>query len=341
MHATEQIHRAHSTTMILTEAGSSYFFRQNQRLQRFRLVDGREDFGLRLNDYNPQTLDKLITRGLVRKLEFPVHDVLQDRKELIRYVTTVTLGFFAHAAAYRLRAAMESSNLFRHTRNSESSGVTPDGRARREMTELLTRQILIHFQSNRDRPAEGRTVEPLIARFLAAVPDQAWTLLTQNRADPETRKLFNELSERIAQMVLQAELADYVALVWVELVAHLQHPPAGDTVPVVHLLSQLNGTGLNNESSRSGRSHRLHMMAATGDIQYTALKADLEEIAAHTGSGMKTYEQFYRSADTNQENLGLYYLGFLEDSCHRVGVGLRAFARGGRTDGNLNLVITI
>ncbi len=339
MHATGDIPRTNSTTMILTEAGSSYFFERNQRLQRFRLADGREDFGLRLRDYDPHTLDKLISGGLIRKLEYPVQDVLHDRKALMSYVTTVTLGFFAYTATYRVQTMLTGSRLYRRTPHSKIAVLRTDDRERRELTKLLTRNIRSHVHANHERPPDDASTDILIARFLAAVPGEAWNLIIHKRSDPDTPRLLTALTELIGRLVTQAELADYLALVWVELVRYLQHPTSGDSVPEVHLLSQLNGAGL-SAGAQSHPTHQLHMMAATGDIQYAALKADLDQIAPHIDGGTKTYEQFYRSADTDQENLGLYYLGFLQDSCRRVGVGLRAFARGGRSDGNLNLIIS-
>ncbi len=346
MRTTEQGHSDSSTTMILTEAGSSYFFRRNQRLQRFRLIDGREDYGLQLQDYNPKTLDKLISQGMVRKLEFPVHAIRSDRQMLMQYVTSVTLGFLTHAARIQLAQAVESSPLLRFARRfperwqSESHDSASERTLRRELINLTTRQVLERAHSQRSHAYEDDPFKPLVGRFLTTVPESAWHLLAVMPDDAPRRSLIEDITETISRFVLQASVADYLSLVWAELIGHLQNARQADPVPVVHLLSQLDGVGFDTQGLQGRASHRLHMMAGTGDIQFAALKADLEEIVTHMDGGTQTFEQFYRVADTAGDDLALYYLGFLEESCRRVGLQLRAFVRGGSSDGILNIVVT-
>jgi len=335
-----------STTMILTEAGSSYFFRRNQRLQRFRLVDGREDYGLRLHDYNPLTLDKLVSQGMVRKLEFPVYAVRADRKLLLQYVTTVGLGFFTQVARVQLRRTVENSKIVRELRRfpdrpdlAEHEFQSEDGN-RRDMVNLITRKVLAQLHEQRKQFLEDDPFKPLIGRFLSTIPESAWRLLAGRPDDAAKGELLETITHTVSRFVLEAGIADYLALVWVELMGHLQYSQQTDSVPAVYLLSQLKGVGFDQDEFHTRRSHQLHMMAGTGDIQFMALKADLEHIVSHAEGGTQTYEQFYRRADTNHDDLALYYLGFLEDACQRLGLHLRAFVRGGHANGILNIVIT-
>ena len=351
----QPVHLGQPTTMVLTEAGSSYFVRRNQRLQRFRLISGREEFGMQLRDYRPNMLETLISRGLVRTLQYPVADAVAERHDVVAFVSGVAAGFLSFHVADAGRTMLEASEVFRRWRRSypRSAIGSPETAAaidrvlhgrRREaqhLQGLMATRVRSILRTRADLVVDRERVDPALAGVVAQIPPEAWFFLVANPTGSAERALFDSLAAVVADAVPRTELGDYLALVWVELITHLQHRECADPPSQVHLLSLFEGLGDSAAAPRGGGRHRLHMMAATGDAPLDLLRADLDHISDATRSGTRTFDQFYQSVDAGSTQLGLYYLGFLEDACRRLNVGYRAWVQGQEDGGRLNLVVSL
>lgn len=351
------------TRLILTEEGSSYFFARNQRLQRFRLLDGREDYGLLLSEYSPTVLQKLTFSGLIRKLEFPVPDVVEMRRRVIDHVQIVACSIVYRHAGAVATDIVERSDLFRNWKRENPRSDLSRRDSRRAVETLLKnraeayesirsivrtritgRHNALLRETGRNTGGDDRSMtDETINTLIDTIPLDAWFLLIIYRSSKEAAQLVHDLTEAMVEIVRKTVIADYLALVIVELLVHMQHNRGAtrserhDTA--LYLLSQIQT--LQRKSATDHQRIRLHAMISTENIRFDALKSDLADIAEASETGTQTFEQFYRSAGSETDTLGLYYMGFLEDACRRVDVTFESFARGLADDGLMNLVMTM
>ena len=340
-----------ATRIILTDEGSSYFFSRRQRLERFRLINGRDEYGLQLREYRPETLYKLISGGLVRKLQYPVVDALTQREEVVRYITTLAHGVLSKHAAGKLSQVTDKSALMvRWARVHPKSALgTPESahavarylHAREEthtaVRRRLASRVRTDYQRNVERPVDPTEFDPLIDGLIDQVPSTAWFLMVSSQGDDDANDLFEQLASTIVQIAAQTELVDYLAIVWVELLVRLQHrtdqEESDEDPPIAYLLVQLS-------AKDNGSRDVIHLMASTDAVRFAALRADLDEVVQTSQLGVQTFDQFWRFAAGGSGDLGMYYIGFLEEVCGRLGVGLKTFAQGNGNDGRLNMVVT-
>jgi hypothetical protein len=338
------------TRVILTDDGASYFFSRRQRLQRFRLINGRDEFGLQLQTYRLETLYKLVAGGLVRKLQYPVADALSQRDDVVRYLSTLANAVLSRHAAGQLSITTRKSPLMiRWSRTHPKSSLgTPESapavarylRARKDaLTALrlrLTSRVRSDFLTNAERPIDPSDYQPVINRLIEQVSPEAWFLLVSEEGGEEMRDLFDQLAAVLVMVTARAELVDYLAIVWVELLVRLQHRSDqvdSEETPTAHLLAQM-GTRDN------GTRELIHLMASTDTARFAALRADLDEVAQGSKPGVQTLDQFLQFATDGRGELGVYYVGFLEEACRRLGVGLQTFVQGENGEGRLNMVMT-
>ena len=351
-----------STRLILTDEGSSYFFARNQRLQRFRLLDGREEYGLQLSDYAPAVLQRLVAGGLVRKLEFPVTDVIEERHAVIDYVRVIAFGFFFRYAHAFVRSILRGSDMARAWKRANPRSDLESHDTARAIEKLLEKHReeygrLVKTMNVRVRAAyatilrkDGQSVDTddkvqrqqVIDTLIGLIPKEAWFLLLLRKRERDAAQFIHDLSLSLAETIKKSSVADYLALMLVELLVHMQRrrsvPQAGAIFPTLYLLTQF---GQLPSAQSNVERHRLHMMVSTGNLRFEALKADLDELARERAAGSETFEQFSRSAGAGDVNLGLYYAGFFEDACRKLGIGFDSFARKSSDDGLINLVLTI
>lgn len=346
------------TRLILTDEGSSYFIAQNQRLQRFRLHDGREDFGLQLSDYTPSSLQKMIASGMVRKLEFPVVDSIARRHVVIDYIKLIQYGMLYLHARHGARRQALSSSLAEHWNRRKprtaigSPEVTPIMRAlftersrdleqARTLLEMRVRSIyssLLRESEHTIDRSEREKAQRTARRLIEYLPGEVWFLWLLYQHEEEGRRYVQELASSIAHTLRYTTIADYLALLIVELMVHMQHREreTDSRADVLYLLTQFSVP-----PTRVDRGTRTHYLLSTGTMRFEALKADLEEVQRSFGGRKRSIEQFYQAVDAGEANPGLYYTSFLKEACEQVGASFESFARGDGAGGSLNLVLTI
>jgi hypothetical protein len=358
---------APGTRVILTEDGASYFVRRAQRLQRFRLLTGQEEFGLELHSYAPDSLQKMIVGGLIRKLEFPVIEISRERSAIMAHVAAIGMGAILRHAGAGFSRLVERSDLVRTWKRSHPRSALGTPGASEAVQRFLHSQEMQHRQlvtlvETRARAAvrqsgsatlDADRLRTLSNAVAERIPDEAWFLILTERETAAAQSLIEALAVDVARHIERATVVDYLALVWIELLAHVQQRGSRDMhgdetaeadrpLPPVYLLTQFSTTSVHRADGAQPRE-TIHMLAATGNTRFAALKADLDQIAVSTEKhgASQTFEQFYRSAGDGHVDLGLYYASFLEDICYRRNIGFQAFARGERHNAHLNLIITL
>ena len=69
--------------VILTEEGASEFIRQKKRLQRFRLADNSEEYGISFSEFSPSSLQQMILFDYVSKMEISMPEFSSSRSEIM------------------------------------------------------------------------------------------------------------------------------------------------------------------------------------------------------------------------------------------------------------------
>ena len=69
--------------VILTENGASHFLSRNVKLNRFRLADNVEEYGISLNKFTPRSLQNMIRMDYVSKMEISMSEFVSKRQEIM------------------------------------------------------------------------------------------------------------------------------------------------------------------------------------------------------------------------------------------------------------------
>ena len=69
--------------VILTEEGASHFLSHNMKLQRFKLADNVDEYGVSLNSFSPQSLQNMILVNYISKIEISMSEFVSVRQEVM------------------------------------------------------------------------------------------------------------------------------------------------------------------------------------------------------------------------------------------------------------------
>ncbi len=363
------------TRLVLTENGTTYFLSKKRKLQRFRLLDQREEYGLQISDYAPKSLQKLVASGMVRKLQFPVVDAVANRQTVIDYVKLLVYGMLYRHAELLVHGRTAASVLVREwNRHNPRLAVTDDGIG---IPQAQMHRILASRQSDLERlktlmvtsiragfrvkaGADGGGVvgnehdwDKILTtaqRLVDSLDAHFWFLLIVHDGQTAARELFRTISNDLVTLLAQSSVADYLSLMLMELMVHMQHGQGDDASmdfgslgvdpTELYLLTQLSEIPARGSGAHPVRS-RLHFLLSTGTSRFDALKADLDELAGDSSRRKRSIQHFYRAAGSGETNLSLYYMSFLEEACTRLGLSFDGFVRGESQNGLVNVVLTV
>ena len=69
--------------VILTEEGASYFIQNRKKLLRIKLADNVEEYGISLNTFSPQSIQRMILIDYISKIEISMPEFVSSRQEVM------------------------------------------------------------------------------------------------------------------------------------------------------------------------------------------------------------------------------------------------------------------
>ncbi|MGP1587666.1 MAG: hypothetical protein ACTTHG_04920 [Treponemataceae bacterium] len=69
--------------VVLTENGATEFMRQKKKLQRFKLADNNEEYGIEFTVFNPRSLQQMFMLDYVSKMQISMSEFASKRQELM------------------------------------------------------------------------------------------------------------------------------------------------------------------------------------------------------------------------------------------------------------------
>ena len=108
--------------IILTEEGTNAFLRQKKRLQRFKLADNSEEYGIFFTEFSPGSIQQMILLNYVSKIEVAMPEFSSSRSEIMDLSKV-----FAYSVLYKkfdsdvLFALLETNVLRQYNRQNPTA----------------------------------------------------------------------------------------------------------------------------------------------------------------------------------------------------------------------------
>ena len=69
--------------VILTEEGASHFIQNRKKLLRIKLADNVEEYGISMNTFAPQSVQRMILLDYISKIEISMPEFASSRQEVM------------------------------------------------------------------------------------------------------------------------------------------------------------------------------------------------------------------------------------------------------------------
>lgn len=343
--------------LIFSDSGVTYFVNQGHKLQRFNLVDDKQEHGIQLVDFEPQTVQKMMLLGFVNKIETAVDDIVAGRHDLIDLSKLVTYGMLYRQFDTVVFEKLLASDLVtswnrRHIKHPIGFDTPVNHRYLNHVFSQYPEE-LARLKERVRRPAytaiskkehltadERRILELTCEKYLDSLNPLTWFLLLVGRGSPAARPLVAFIQSRLVEYISKTAVTEYFALMLIELlnVVRSEITMEEEAPGPVYLLWRLRA-----RRKSVGDRAKLHLIISNNRTRYEEMRQVLNNRANVEVKGKSLYDFYSDGAElSNSINLGLYYLSFLSEECKRENIRLESFVNhgsGGKTMVHLTLVL--
>ncbi len=228
----------------------------------------------------------------------------------------------------------------------------------KSIRKAITAPLLERIATDTTLQADEKNIMIFLAdRFLEHTRPFIWFILTRFSSDIEHKELIQRTRKQLDLYIRRSKIADYLTLLLMELAisaetlnmmsfAERAYGEGTDTRVMLFdpakreaLMNAMEKTNTNltiawkigsTNGSSIGTENKLELIIYNREAEYLELKEKVEE-KMKSGS-IVSLGQFYKSSSAGNAEMGLLYLGYLQDECDKVGMRLTSRvgeARGG------------
>jgi hypothetical protein len=226
--------------IVLTSDGINFFIKHKKNLQRFKMADNVEEYGISLDNFSPQSIQRMILVNYISKLELSRAEFVSKRHEIMDCSKLIVYGILYKQLDDAVFKKVISSALIKQwnrtapksiidekTKINESfleGIITKDPgiiqNVKREILGSLFEQIKLDNNLETDEKAiKLYTLE----KYMNNLRPFTWFILTKFKGTQEYYVLVSQIRELLKEYLEKAKIAEYLSLMIMELAINAEN----------------------------------------------------------------------------------------------------------------------
>ena len=220
--------------VILTEEGASYFIQNRKKLLRIKLADNVEEYGISLNTFSPQSIQRMILIDYISKIEISMPEFVSSRQEVMDLSKLIVFSLlYKQFDREAFTSLVETDCVRKHNRSNPSQLIDErtkmsDAQLRsrmRNMDATITKarkQILdplwADILENKDLTPEEKNIFLLMTeKFLNRMSLLNWFIITKFFNKPGFDEILSKLRTVLTAYTEKSKVAEYISVMVMEL----------------------------------------------------------------------------------------------------------------------------
>jgi hypothetical protein len=354
--------------ITLTAQGVEWFVRRGRKLSQLRMADRRLEYGITVSGFPASALQRMINIDYITAIELASTEFSSKRHEIIDLTKLIVFRILYRKFEHETYRVFLNSPLIKRWNRTNPTRVIDESTVFNQSSlQAFLSGVAAHI------PAISRELQqPFIASvraetslskeeqrqrfylsdaFVISMRKIIWYVLVRFRGQPEYAQLVSDFQRLLAQHVGKALIAEYLALMIVELmgfseVSHYRqvasvlsgNPKAAEAVASNERLraavqKQMGEEGdllyltfqLASPGASIGTEDRLRVTVCNREREYNLVREELEQKPA-ADIRQKSLADFYKQipAEHVDTELGRYYLSYLQDTCEKQNVRIES-----------------
>ena len=220
--------------LVLTQEGSTFFINQNKKLLRFTLAGNVEEYGISLDSFVPDNIQRLILANYISKIEISQSELVSLRQEIMDLSKLIVFSLlYRQYDMFIFKQILASPVLKKWNRLNPANIIDEKThinqhylaailKKNEELIYTTKKEILAPlsaFISKEDlSPADKNMKLFLSEKFLNNLRPFIWFIITKFKSAPNFDLIIRTIRTSLNEYIDKTKIAEYISLVLMELI---------------------------------------------------------------------------------------------------------------------------
>lgn len=220
--------------LILTEQGASNFISHRKKLQRIKLADNVEEYGVSLNKFSPQSIQNMLLLEYISKVEISMSEFVSKRQEVMDLSKLIVYSVLYKQFDREIFQAFIASDCVRRHNRANPAQLIDE---KTDIGEMKLRQLLSTknglieqtrktilapiwkgILSNKDYSPEEKNVYLLTSeKFMNRLGLLNWYIITKFSKDEHFSEMLSSIRSLLTKYMDKSKVAEYISVMVMEL----------------------------------------------------------------------------------------------------------------------------
>ncbi len=226
--------------LVLTDEGTTFFIRNNKKINKFKLADNKEEYGLFLDKFSPASIQRMLLIDYVAKVEISKSEFMSSRQEIMDLSKLVVYGILYRQYDTYIFNRVLTSELIRNWNRLNPANIIDEKtkinndylqnilKEKRVEIGEIKQQILsplyAHISRNTALLPEEKNIQLLLSeKFLNNLRPFIWFIVTKFKGAEGYDQLIKDIRTSLAEYMEKSKIAEYVSLMIMELAMNAEN----------------------------------------------------------------------------------------------------------------------
>ena len=221
--------------LILTQEGSTFFIKRKKKLLKFKLADNVEEYGIYLQRFTPETVQRLLLADYISKIEISKPEFVSSRQEVMDIAKLIVYTvLYKQYDDYIFKQIISSPVIKKWNRQNPASIIDEKtkinekflGKVLQNNEKIIydTKQEILNplftfIMKNMDLSPQEKNVQLFLGeKFLNNMRPFVWFIITKFQSYPDFDQIVKTIRTVLVEYMDKTKIAEYIALMLMELV---------------------------------------------------------------------------------------------------------------------------
>ena len=221
--------------LVLTQEGSTFFIKQNKKLLRFTLAGNVEEYGISLDSFVPDNIQRLILANYISKIEISQAELVSSRQEIMDLSKLIVFSLlYRQYDAFIFKQILASPVIKKWNRLNPASIIDEKTHINQQyLANILKKNEELIFQTkneileplyafiNKDTTmrAEDKNMKLFLSeKFLNNLRPFTWFIITKFKNAPNFDLIVRTIRTSLNEYMDKTKIAEFTSLLLMELI---------------------------------------------------------------------------------------------------------------------------
>jgi hypothetical protein len=226
--------------LVLTEEGTTFFIRNRKKLNKFKLADNVEEYGIILDKFSPASVQRMLLIDYLSKLEISKSEFMTSRQEIMDLSKLIVYGILYRQYDSYIFAKMLASDVIKKWNRMNPANIIDEktkindsflhsviSEKQKEIYEIkqsILAPIYAHITRNTTLLSEEKNVQLLLSeKFLNNLRPFTWFIVSKFKGAEGYDQLIKDIRSALSEYMDKSKIAEYVSLMIMELTMNAEN----------------------------------------------------------------------------------------------------------------------